>query len=190
VPAITPPDPHLTDGRIAVRPPADRDVPAITQACQDRKIVRYTTVPSPYTEDDARAFLAFSRAGFEDGTAAPMVIVAPATGALLGTCGIVDHDTRDLTAEIGYWVANHARGSGVASAATRLVCRWAFEALGVERIHLEAATENAGSNAVARAVGFRLEGTLRSAASVGDDGRRGGERMDVNVYGLLPGELT
>lgn len=190
MPAIPRPDPHLADGRIAVRPPAVRDVPAITRACQDPDIQRYTRVPSPYTEEDARAFLTLSREGFDAGTGAAMVIVAPATGDLLGSCGIVAHDPRDLVAEVGYWVARHARGSGVATAATRLVCRWAFDELGVERIHLETATENAGSNAVARAVGFRLEGTLRSAASVGDDGRRGGERMDVNVYGLLRGELT
>jgi RimJ/RimL family protein N-acetyltransferase len=190
VPSIPPPEPHLTDGHIAVRRPADHDVPAITRACQDPDIQRYTLVPSPYSEDDARTFVTRSHQAFDRGTAAPMVVVSPATGEFLGTCGIVDREPHDLVAEVGYWVAAHARKAGVATAATRLVCRWAFDRLGLERIHLEAAVENAASNAVARAVGFRLEGTLRSAASAGHDGRSGGERLDVHVYGLLPGELT
>ena len=189
VPPLPAPDPHLTDGRIAVRPPADRDVAAIVAACQDPQIARYTLVPSPYTEADARSFVGAAREGFQSGSSAPMVVVCPASGDLLGSCGVVDWDRRDHVATIGYWVAEQARRQGVATAAARLVCRWAFEELGALRVELEAATENPGSNGVARALGFTLEGTRRSAASA-TRGARGGERFDMNLYGLLPGELT
>lgn len=186
---IPAPDPALSDGRVSVRAPVDGDVPAITGACQDPEIQRFTMVPSPYTADDARFFVAMSRDGFRDGSQAAMVVVDAQTEALLGACGIVRYSARDLVAEVGYWVAREARGRGVATAATRLVCRWAFGELGAERIHLEAAVENEASNAVARAVGFTAEGTLRSAASIGHDGTAGEARMDLHVYGLLPGEL-
>ncbi|MGH2801119.1 MAG: GNAT family N-acetyltransferase [Thermoleophilaceae bacterium] len=46
----------LSDGEIALRPFIEDDVPAITAACQDPEIPRWTLVPSPYTEEDARAF--------------------------------------------------------------------------------------------------------------------------------------
>jgi Acetyltransferase (GNAT) domain len=47
----------LTDGVVALRPRTEDDIPAITEACQDPEIARWTPVPSPYTEDDPREFL-------------------------------------------------------------------------------------------------------------------------------------
>jgi hypothetical protein len=57
------------------------------------------------------------------------------------------------------------------------------------RRELDAAATNPGSNAVAERLGFRLDGTRRSAmlpSAVGDDAA---ERVDANAGGLLPGEL-
>src|SRR3954466_5430595 len=47
----------LSDGVITLRRAAEADVPALVAACQDPEIPRWTAVPSPYTEADARAFL-------------------------------------------------------------------------------------------------------------------------------------
>jgi RimJ/RimL family protein N-acetyltransferase len=102
----------------------------------------------------------------------------------------VDLGWRDLDGEVGFWVAPWARRQGVATHAARVVCRWAFEEAGIERLDLEAATINLGSNGVARRLGFTLEGTRRAAAIEGATGEPGTERMDMNVWGLLPGELT
>ena len=49
---------RLEDGDVVLRPFVDEDVPAIVAACQDPEIPRWTSVPSPYTEDDARRYLA------------------------------------------------------------------------------------------------------------------------------------
>ena len=51
------PDPSLKDDTIALRPWSMEDVPAITAICQDAEIPRWTTVPTPYTEDNAREFV-------------------------------------------------------------------------------------------------------------------------------------
>ncbi len=48
---------RLTDGHVALRPPELRDVPAITEACQDPEIGRWTRVPWPYREEHARAWV-------------------------------------------------------------------------------------------------------------------------------------
>lgn len=180
--------PELTDGRLLLRLPAATDVQAITAACQDPRIQRYTLAPSPYTEDDARGFVERARTGLAAGEGFPLAVTDATDGILLGMVG-VSIDRRDLVGRLGYWVAAEARGRGVASAATGLLCRHGFEELELERLELEAATENVPSNAVAAGLGFRLEGTRRSAAPVGHDGARGGVRFDMNLWGLLPGEL-
>ena len=48
------PDPPLTDGEIRLRAFESRDVPAVTAACQDPEIPRWTVVPRNYTERHAR----------------------------------------------------------------------------------------------------------------------------------------
>jgi hypothetical protein len=53
MPEIEYPEPRLEDGVIALRPMREDDVAAVTAACQDPLIARYTLVPSPYGEDDA-----------------------------------------------------------------------------------------------------------------------------------------
>lgn len=48
---------ELTDGLVLLGPPVPGDAPAVTAACQDPTIARWTTVPSPYRTADAVAFI-------------------------------------------------------------------------------------------------------------------------------------
>lgn len=177
--------PDLRDGDLRLRPVEEGDVPVVTAICQDPEIQHWTRVPSPYTEDDGRAYHEMSRRALAEGRGVHLLAV-DGDDVVLAAVGF-DIDVHDRACEVGYWVAPAARGRGVAVAATRVLLRWALGDLGLGRCTLRAATENAGSNAVARRLGFTLEGTLRQAFLVGprDDPRR----TDANVWGLLPGEL-
>ena len=54
VPAIEPPT--LRDGDLTLRPPLPGDAEAVTAACQDPAIQRWTFVPSPYRREPAEAW--------------------------------------------------------------------------------------------------------------------------------------
>ena len=54
---LRPPDPPLGDDRIVLRDWTDEDLPAIVAACRDSDTARWTTVPIPYTREDAREWL-------------------------------------------------------------------------------------------------------------------------------------
>lgn len=86
--------------------------------------------------------------------------------------------------EIGYWCAREARGRGVVPRAARLICRHAFESVGVERLQLTADPSNRASQRVVEKVGFRREGVLRSHMRY-----PAGRRRDSVMFSLLPGEL-
>jgi RimJ/RimL family protein N-acetyltransferase len=71
----------------------------------------------------------------------------------------------------------------LATRAVKLMTGWLLE-LGAGRVFLTIQSENAASSAVARRAGFSFEGTLRA------DGVRQGQRQDVDVFAVLPGEWS
>ena len=159
MPAIVPPT--LSDGEIAVRPLAPRDIPDIVAACSDPEIPRWTRVPSPYTREDAERFLAIAatEAAAGEGVALAM---ADAGGRLIGTVGLMDVDRERGLAEIGYWTAAAARGRGTATRAVALLRDWAHSELGLGEIEILPHRDNRPSQRVAERAGFTDTGEIRS----------------------------
>lgn len=181
--------PPLAEGDLRLRPPTDADVPAIAAACQDPDIQRFTRVPSPYTADDARAFVRFATDGLVSGGGVHLVAVDADDDRLLGAIGL-GIDRTDFSGELGYWVAPGERRRGVAIRGCRLLLGVAFGRLELGYVGLHAAATNAASNTLARRLGFTLEGTMRSATIDGPSGDRTAPRADTNVWGLLPDEFA
>jgi [ribosomal protein S5]-alanine N-acetyltransferase len=173
----------LTDGVVRLRLLTDADLPRVVEAVQDPEIPRWTRVPSPYGEDDARQFRRMTSTGIEAGTDLAALIVSAEGDELLGAAGIHGIDPETGRCSAGYWVAASARGRGVAARALRLLCAHAFHELGVKRIELWIDPQNKPSLGVAHSVGFTREGLLRSFMPIR------GERRDMLMYSLLPGEL-
>ncbi|MGM1017534.1 MAG: GNAT family N-acetyltransferase [Actinomycetota bacterium] len=169
----------LRTERLLLRAPADSDVDAITAACQDPEIPRWTTVPSPYTRDDAVSFVQLTTQWWEDGV--ETVWAVHHEGTLVGAVGlhrIAPHPAGGA-AELGYWMAAEARGRGFLVEASRAVIDWSFRELDLARVQWRAVVGNVPSARAARALGFRYEGTLRQALA----GQRG--RDDAWIAGLL-----
>jgi RimJ/RimL family protein N-acetyltransferase len=162
VPPLALPDPPLSDGVVVLRAWTAADIPAIVEACQDPEIPRWTLVPSPYGEADARAFLRRVARGRDDGVRATFAVVDAADHrAVLGSAGLQAVDWDQRAADVGYWVAAPVRGRGVATRAVELLVEWAFGTLGLERVELRTNDGNAASHAVATRAGFsRTEGPL------------------------------
>ncbi|GES34078.1 acetyltransferase [Streptomyces angustmyceticus] len=177
----------LTTERLVLRPFEPCDAPAVHAACQDPGIPRWTSVPSPYGVGDAERFVGtVVPESWRDDTAYHFAVVSRADGSLVGATGLVRLDrlhTPERQAELGYWTAREHRGRGCAVEAAGAVLRWAFRELGVERLEWHAEAGNEGSRAVARRLGFRMEGTLRAQLV------RGGTRRDVWIGSLLPSDL-
>ncbi|PWR07426.1 GNAT family N-acetyltransferase [Micromonospora acroterricola] len=172
----------IEDG-LLLRPWRGTDADAVHRACQDRDIQRWTTVPRPYLPEHAHGFVTdLSRRAWAEGTGAPFAVCDPASGDLLGSCGLVTIDG-DGDGEIGYWTAPWARGRGVTVRAVRAVARWSFDTLGLRRLLWQAEVGNHASRLVALRAGFRIDGRLRLA----DPAPEG--RADGWIGSLLPGEV-
>jgi RimJ/RimL family protein N-acetyltransferase len=185
--AIRPPKPPLSDGVVALRPWGEEgDIEAITAACNDPAIAEFLDeIPSPYTKDDARGYLAQCREGWADGTLTNFAITEAETGRPVGSIGVRWLEPAQGVTEVGYWVAAEARGRGLCPRAVRLVSRWLIMEHGVERVQLRADEENVPSRRVAEKAGFTQEGVLRSSRY----NRRLSRRVDFVMYSLLRDEL-
>ena len=181
MPALAPPDPPLADGVVALRGWRDTDVPAIAAMMDEPEIARYTRAPSPYRERDAIQWRALHPTMMRRHEELPLAVVDAAGGDLLGSISL--RLRGDARGELGYLVAAHARRRGVGTRALRLLARWAFEQHGMERLELLVQPSNVASLAMAERVGFRREGLLRSHSVMR------GERVDMVMLALLPGEL-
>jgi RimJ/RimL family protein N-acetyltransferase len=170
----------LREGDITLRPWAEEDVPALVAACNDADITYWIPViPSPYTEEDARAFV---RGETEPAPGHSFAITAE--GAVVGAIGMAVN-SMNYRGRIGYWVAAWARGRGICTVALRLLSRWALEQLELQRLELITDPDNVASQRVAEKVGFRREGVLRAHLHHPD-----GRVRDSVMFSLLPGELA
>ena len=160
------PDPPLSDGVITLRAMTGADADALTAACQDPEIPRWTRVPVPYRRADALAWVASSELELDAGVTIGWLAV-DAEDRLLASISVMQIDRARGTGEIGYWVAREARGRGIATRAVRLVSEWATSELGLTTLEIVVHEDNALSHAVARAAGFTETGERRVAPREG-----------------------
>src|SRR3954453_14488288 len=183
MPEIPLPDPPLDDGAVALRPWRSADLLPLVEACQDPEVPRWTAVPAPYGEHDAREYLARAEIDRRSGRELGLAVVEAGNGDLLGSCGLARFDWQDRKVEVGYWVAAGARRRSVGSRATWLLSAWALTVLGMERVELLANPLNEASQRLAERAGFTREGLLRAYR------RRTGEREDLIMFSLLASDL-
>lgn len=92
---------------------------------------------------------------------------------------------RQLGPELAVLIGDpSAWGKGVAREAERQACNRAFSDYDAHRIHAEIPATNEAAQKVVTFLGFQLEGVMRAAI------RRGEERVDNQVWGLLPEDFT
>jgi RimJ/RimL family protein N-acetyltransferase len=170
--ALLPPDPPLADAVVSLRPLAVPDLATVEAALLDPEICQW------FDNRGVTAREVVERAGarWRAGEAAEFAVLdeGECVGSLWLTLG------GDRRATVGYWLLRAGRGKGLGAHALRLVSRWAFHELDVERIGLLADPRNVASVRLAERAGFQREGVLRSWVEVN------GERVDHVSFSLLP----
>ncbi|AKU16237.1 GNAT family N-acetyltransferase [Luteipulveratus mongoliensis] len=154
--------PVLADDVVQLRAHHVDDVSRIVEQINDARFQRWTSVPLPYDDSHALAFLEIIRGAWEDGDARFWAVEVGGRYA-----GTINYRLKGGgTAEVGYGLHVDSRGAGVMSHALRLVLGWAFEHDGVETMGWRAAVGNLASRRVAWANGFAVEGLWRGMHAI------------------------
>ena len=177
------PDPPLTDGEIRLRPWERGDVPAVTAACQDPEIPRWTVVPHNYTERHARDFIAGTAADLAAGRELALAVV-DADDRVLGALGMSNFDWADMKGEIGYWMAPEARRRGIGARATQDARR-----VGAHDARASSASSCWRTRRTRRPSGSPSGPASRARALLRRYRRRHGVREDLVMFSLLAEDL-
>lgn len=176
----------FADERILVRPPVLEDVPALCLAVRESIAEVSPWLPwchAGYRQEETQRYVSLSLEAWSSRARFPFIVADKITGELLGGVGLNHVDADNRTASLGYWVRSSRTGQGVATAAARLVSKFAFGEAALTRLEIFAIPENAPSRRVAEKLGAKFECIARNRVVMH------GKAYDAAVYGLVPGDV-
>ncbi|SFC73622.1 Protein N-acetyltransferase, RimJ/RimL family [Nocardioides terrae] len=170
--------PTLTDGPVTLRAHRPSDVERSVEQSVDAESVRWTTVPTPYSLDDARDYIGSrARAWLED-TEWPFAVEVDRRFG-----GSVElRNEGPGRAEVAFGSHPDIRGTGAMERALRLLLAWGFEARSLTTVIWWAHAGNWASRKLAWKVGFSFDGCVRQWLP------QRGEMRDAWVGTLLASE--
>jgi ribosomal-protein-serine acetyltransferase len=157
---------QLTDGIITLRPYTMDDAQELYEAVREsiEELQRWMPWCHPdYSIEETRAWLSLRDDAWKNGADYGFRVADARSDRMLGGVGLNQINNDYRAANLGYWIRTSATGRGVATRATRLLARFAFEELNLVRIKIVAAVGNLASQRVAEKVGAVREGIMRKA---------------------------
>jgi RimJ/RimL family protein N-acetyltransferase len=175
-----------TDGsRIALRSFRRGDIPYIHKYLDDRRVSRYLpSIPHPYTEADARAWVNTAQRLARLDTGYHFAIEHGQDSHLIGSIGLKTVNLTHRNAEVGYWLARPYWRTGCSIEALRMILRFVFTELKLHRVYAVVLSSNVASVALLEKVGSVRESVMRESLRIS---RRW---QDVYAYGILDREFT
>ncbi len=154
-----------------------KDVTAISALESDPEVARET--PEIGTTEDAVARYIEVQEGlepFELDKCFDLFLELREDQSLIGLVSLVHRSPSQ--GQIGWALHGDYRGQGYASEAGIALTRYAFETVGLHRVHADASVDNIGSWQVMERIGLKREGVQREATRVE------GHWQDLALYGI------
>ena len=142
--------------RLVLRHLQEGDLEQLTAMLADPEVTRY--IGGPRTREQTRARLTELIGQYQTEGYSKWAVVLRATGECIGRCGpaVVDvSGAREV--EIGYDLAKHYWGQGLAKEAATAALQHSFTVLGLRRVVSLISPENAASQSVAKHLGMGWE---------------------------------
>jgi hypothetical protein len=147
--------------------------------------LRWADLDTAYARFTTEKLLDWMRDQRKNATGYPFVIRLQADDRPVGACGLYDVNWHSRKAEVGIGIADAAdRGKGFGSDAMRVLLRYGFDIVNVNRIGLRVASYNKMAIASYEKVGFVVDATLREAVY------RDQKYHDILLMGILRAEWS
>jgi RimJ/RimL family protein N-acetyltransferase len=174
--------PTLKTARLILRPFTVEDAPVVQALAGEWEIAATTaTIPHPYEDGMAEAWIGTHQEAFERGEAVTFAVIRRTDDLLVGAIGLEVNKTQYM-AELGYWIGKPYWNQGYGTEGAQEVVRYAFEVLGLNRVQARHMTKNLASGRVMQKIGMTSEGTSRQSIF------RWGQFEDAAIYAILRDE--
>jgi ribosomal-protein-alanine N-acetyltransferase len=171
--------PMLETDRLFLRKFRLEDVNDVFEYCKDSEVARFVTWDAHQTIENSLSFLKFIIGKYDSGEPSDWAITLKESGKVIGSIGIVRHDTKSRYCEMGYVLAVPFWGKGLMTEALQRICRFLFDECSMNRIEAECCIENPSSAKVMEKCGFVFEGVLREKIWIKD------RFWNLKMYSLL-----
>lgn len=174
----------LATGRLELRFHTAEDAADLLRVYAQEPVARYL-LEERWDEEYTQEQLAkrVVRTSLDEPPHALALVIADGSGRYVGDLVLWLTDIPHRQAEIGWVLDPQCAGLGYATEAAAALLQVAFTRLGVHRIAAEMDARNTASAALARRLGFRLEGHLQEHLY------SKGEYTDTLIFGMLAGDL-
>ena len=173
----------ITDDVVTLRPfqmeDADQLYSAVRESLADVK-PWMSWAHDDYSPEEARSFIAITRARWEETTLLAFAITDANTDELVGGISLGHLHPVYHLCNVGYWVRTSRHGEGIAGRAAKLAARFGFENAGLVRAEIVIAVGNQKSMRVAEKLGAHYEGVLLNRMVVGKS------VYDAHMYSIIP----
>jgi RimJ/RimL family protein N-acetyltransferase len=186
---VTQPPYRIETERLVIRCYEPRDAPLLKDAVDSS--IDHLRPWMPWVRNEPQSLsqkvelLRLFRGNFDHGTDFAYGVFAPDGSRQLGGAGLHPRGG-ESSLEIGYFIRADSIGRGLATEATAVLTRVAFEKCGVVRVDIQVDPANERSLRVPRKLGFVEEGVLRRRL---DPFEPGGARRDSTMFTMLADEL-
>jgi RimJ/RimL family protein N-acetyltransferase len=170
--------PPLEGRLVRLRPIEEADLSRVNELFWEPEVTEQLLVVWPEPVSGTRQWWERRRAAGE-----PYLAIETLAGEFVGVCDLGRVEGRARTAIMGIWIGKAFWDKGFGTDAVRVLCRFAFSEMNLQRIELGVLENNARGKQAYEKVGFKEEGRLRRALFVG------GSHVDLIVMGLLADEL-
>lgn len=173
---------ELSNGVVKIRRYCADDIALLFEAAREsvNELFAWLSWCHPnYTIEESQSFILSSETAWNQKTAFGFAVFDTNSNLFLGGVGLNSFNRKNNFANLGYWVRSGQTGRGVATSAAILAAEFGFEDLGLNRIEILTAIENAASQRVAEKAGAKKEGILRSRILLHD------RPLDAIMYSLI-----
>lgn len=172
--------PTIVTSRLVLRQWKAEDAPDVARLAGRREIADTTiSIPHPFSEQQARDWLAARSNPPSAGKEASFAMTTTADGRLIGAVGLLNIDTEHSLTELGFWIGVDWWGQGYATEATRAAVHFVFSQLNLNRVYAHHMVRNPASGRVLEKIGMKREGLLRQRV------RKWGVFEDVVLMAVL-----
>lgn len=168
----------LRGERVTLHPIEPDDAPFLAEVLNDPRVRQGISHVQPMSEAAERDWVE----SLDPDESSDVNLLICADDEPVGTIGLGDVVDHWGVAELGYMIDPDAWDNGYATDAVGAIVDYGFDELRLAKVRASAFAWNDASIRVLEKAGFTHEGSLRDHALVD------GERVDLEVFGLLPAE--